>query len=201
MEMTIHRSFIRGANLRRWMSRLDAPSLIRNAQSLFDKTYSRKVDDHPMAIPTVDNSNDRYEPEEELDSAPYNMDMPRLRWNGVFYTRYKTHNGNSGVMWYPEGDRSRRPVPGQIRKIECRGRGTISFVVEPLLPANLTKPDPFASWPEFRAQTWSSAHAGDVKIELNWVASQMIWCELDDEHCVVIPVSRVRIVSLAHVYH
>jgi hypothetical protein len=193
MESTVHRSFIRGAGLRRWMARPDAHPLIKAAKNLFDKIYTQKSEDHPMVMPSLDDDDDQHS--EDVASAAAQSDMPRFRYRGVTYTRSKTHLGNSGVMFYPNGDLGKLPIPGLIDRIDCKGQGNIQLYIKYNLPSRL-KRDPFLQWPEFGAQMWSNKYASSPsKIGLDGIASQMMWFSIDDQYCVVKAVSRVRILS------
>jgi hypothetical protein len=189
METTIHRSFIRGANLRRWMSRRDAHVLVKTAKSLFDKMYMKKADDHPMAAPIASDSDDDHSDDDHNAIAA--SSMPRIRLNGVTYSRSQTHVGNSGVMWRPEGGRRKLAVPGRIEKIERDKKGNVYFHVKQHCPAELPYSDPFEQWPELQAKIWSTKHMTSLRIPFECIVSQTIVCDIGDDLCVVMAIYRV----------
>ncbi|KAJ7429428.1 hypothetical protein B0H11DRAFT_2265746 [Mycena galericulata] len=86
MEATILKSFMRGANLRRWLSRSDCPEVIRQFKRIFDLAFTpRTVREQDDVVP----GNDR--------------EKAHFFFNGVNFSRASTHLGNSLVIFYPPG--------------------------------------------------------------------------------------------------
>ncbi|KAJ7668611.1 hypothetical protein DFH06DRAFT_944658, partial [Mycena polygramma] len=136
LESTITESFIRGANLRRWLNRADCPQVIKEFKALFDKAFT---------------------PRRDLDeeSAPLDVDGERAyyTYQGGQFSRASSHLGNSLILYRPPG--SIDPIAGSIQKIVSQGDKTI-FVVQrqALLPPESF--DPFLRYPHFPARSYSS---------------------------------------------
>ncbi|KAF7349882.1 hypothetical protein MVEN_01288800 [Mycena venus] len=134
MEASILKSFMRGANLRRWLNRSDCPQVIREFKRLFDLAFTPR--DFGEETP----------PKNDQEHAHYNF-------KGVNYSRASTHLGNSLVLFYPLN--STQATAGSIEKITGAGKSTRFFIRRQApLPAN--KRDPFTPFPHFPAKTYSS---------------------------------------------
>jgi hypothetical protein len=161
--------------------------VIKDIKRLFDRVFVRHVEDHPMAAPSMDDD-DAHDLGHifDRDSSP-----ARIRYGGIIYARSSTHQGNSQIMFYAHGDSRELPKPGVIEKISCKAREPAQLHVRPFLPpANLCR-DPFALWPLLRAQMWSQKLGPSMIVELEWIHSQLISCELEDDRQAIIPVSHV----------
>ncbi|KAF7328154.1 hypothetical protein MVEN_02572900 [Mycena venus] len=134
MEASILKSFMRGANLRRWLNRSDCPQVIREFKRLFDLAFTPR--DFGEETP----------PKNNQEHTHYNF-------KGVNYSRASTHLGNSLVLFYPLN--STQATAGSIEKITGAGKSTRFFIRRQApLPAN--KRDPFTPFPHFPAKTYSS---------------------------------------------
>ncbi|KAF7335733.1 hypothetical protein MVEN_02229000 [Mycena venus] len=111
MEASILKSFMRGANLRRWLNRSDCPQVIREFKRLFDLAFTPR--DFGEETP----------PKNDQEHAHYNF-------KGVNYSRASTHLGNSLVLFYPLN--STQATAGSIEKIT--GAGTMIMVCGRILP-------------------------------------------------------------------
>jgi hypothetical protein len=138
-----------------------------------------------MSVPRAPDADDD-QPEE-----PNKAEMRRVRLDGVFYTCAITHEGNSGIMFHPNGDTSLPPVPGVIERIQ-HAAGEYKFTVRRYLRADLQgAADPFSRWSYFKARLWSSVLAQDAEvIPFGGLSSHAIRYETDDNLMVVLPVSR-----------
>jgi len=91
--------------------------------------------------------------------------------NQTAYCQSSTHVGNSLVMFYPNGDKSRKPVPGCIEHIMFEPDGKVIFTVRQQLPVPPGFVDPYVEWPHFPARVYSTSLSPSpiphVKIEVN----------------------------------
>ncbi|KAF7324374.1 hypothetical protein MVEN_02647000 [Mycena venus] len=106
MEASILKSFMRGANLRRWLNRSDCPQVIREFKRLFDLAFTPR--DFREETP----------PKNDQEHAHYNF-------QGVNYSRASTHLGNSLVLFYPLN--STQATAGSIEKITGADRRPLAF--------------------------------------------------------------------------
>jgi hypothetical protein len=192
LEKTIHRNYIRSANLRRWLAQGSRAPVIKEIKELFDKIYVRRTEDHPMAVPMDETMHDE-EPELFGTGSAAEATPARIRYEGVMYSRRLTHKGNSNIMFYAHGDTNSLPIPGSIEKIDCSSPELgIVFHVRPFLSSSYPSRDPFAEWPLLRAQIWSTALGASTPVPIGCIHSQLISCNIGDNHQVIIPVSHVR---------
>ncbi|KAJ6565160.1 hypothetical protein DFH09DRAFT_873950, partial [Mycena vulgaris] len=137
LEATIVKSFWRGANIRRYLNRLDCPEVIKQFKILFDVTFSPRTDRSAESLP-----------------AENNKDRAHYTHQGVNYSRASTHLGNSLVLYYPSSN-AEAHIAGSIQRIETDGDDTI-FHIQRQAPLPAGKFDPFAPFIHFPARTYSS---------------------------------------------
>jgi hypothetical protein len=125
MEATIARSFMRAANLRRWLKRPDCPEVIRQFKHLFDKSFTPAATDPNL---------DAYDEPPGSEQAHYSRD-------GVNFSRASTHLGNSLVLYHPTLS-STEPIAGSIQFIRSTG-GQVNFHIQRQAILSPTKFDPF----------------------------------------------------------
>ncbi|KAF7369712.1 hypothetical protein MVEN_00302700 [Mycena venus] len=170
MEASILKSFMRGANLRRWLNRSDCPQVIREFKRLFNLAFTPR--DFREETP----------PKNDQEHAHYNF-------QGVNYSRASTHLGNSLVLFYPLN--STQATAGSIEKITGAGKFTRFFIRRQApLPAN--KHDPFTPFPHFPAKTYSSKMMGGPLDEIHpdRVLSHCARFTFSDERAVILNLSR-----------
>jgi hypothetical protein len=173
MEATIMKSFMRGANLRRWLARKDCPEVIRQFKRLFDLSLA------PQTI------------REENEVIPgNNREKAHYFFNGVNFSRASTHLGNSLVIYYPNGETI--AVAGSIEKIEVVNN-TATFVVRRQQPLPSDKFDPFKPFLHFPATTYSSkmSAADPDRIHPSRVMSHCARFEFSGDRAVILNLSRV----------
>lgn len=173
LEGTIVKSFWRGANLRRYLNRSDCPEVIKQFKILFELTFSPR-NDRSVESPLAENMKDR---------ANYTH-------QGVNYSRYSTHSGNSLILYYPSPNAT-CPVAGSIQRIQTTGDKTI-FHVQRQAPLPPGKLDPFLPYPHFPAKTYSSLMEDVVdKVEPFSVLSHCARYNFSDDRAVILNLSRV----------
>ncbi|KAJ7783918.1 hypothetical protein DFH07DRAFT_727790 [Mycena maculata] len=136
LELTITNSFMRGANLWRWLNRPDCPDVIKEFKHLFDLAYTPRRDLHE-------------------ESAPLTVDgkWAHYTFRGVNYSRASTHFGNSLILYSPSPEDD--PTAGSIQKIVTDSKGTV-FLVQRQAPLPTGSFDPFLRYPHFPAKLYSS---------------------------------------------
>ncbi|KAJ7441261.1 hypothetical protein FB451DRAFT_1058265 [Mycena latifolia] len=172
LEATITQSFIRGANLRRWLNRPDCPEVIKEFKRLFDKAYTPRW--------TLNK-----------ESAPLAVDGERAHftYRGVNFSRASTHLGNSLILYYPSPKAD--PVAGSIQKIVTRGDDTV-FLVRRQAPLPPDSFDPFLRYPHFPAKSYSSQMEDTLDtIPPSAIFSHCARFEYSNNRSVILNLSRV----------
>ncbi|KAJ7675580.1 hypothetical protein DFH06DRAFT_977215 [Mycena polygramma] len=173
METTILTSFMRGANLRRWLSREDCPAVIREFKRVFDRAFTTQT------------------PADGTDTVPgRDREKAHFAYNGVNFSRASTHLGNSLVLFRPSGETT--VVAGSIEKIEVVN-GTPWFTIRRQEPLPSGAFDPFTPFPYFPATTYSSkmSTAQPDQVHPNSVLSHCARFEFSKNRAVILNLSRV----------
>ena len=175
MEVTIARSFMRGANLRRWLKRSDCPEVIRQFKHLFDKSFTPA---------TTDPNLDACDEPADSEQAHYSRD-------GVNFSRASTHLGNSLVLYYPTLS-STEPIAGSIQVIRSNG-GQVQFHIQRQAVLSSTKFDPFRRYAWFPATVYSSRMvSGDCDVvPVSSVVSHVARFIFSSDRAVIVNLSRV----------
>ncbi|KAJ7605679.1 hypothetical protein DFH06DRAFT_1275568 [Mycena polygramma] len=173
LESTITESFLRGANLRRWLSRADCPQVIKEFKELFDKAFT---------------------PRQNVDeeSGPLSKDGERAHYTyqGVKFSRASTHLGNSLIIYYPSAG-AVDPIAGSIQKIVTHKDHTVFFVQRqgPLPPDSF---DPFLRYPHFPAKSYSSQMQDTIdQITSSDIVSHCARFEYSNDRSVILSLSRL----------
>ena len=108
MESTLLTSFLKASKIRQWLTNPQAPSIIREIQSLYDRIYT------PNSADAADTTNDDNKlPTRGLAGLAIPKDLQpllhpgdieihlqaRLKQEGVIYLTSKTHEGNSQIFF------------------------------------------------------------------------------------------------------
>jgi len=182
------RSFIKGSRLRQWLAKENCPPAIREAKKLFDKMYGTRQD-------TEDGDVEFKSKDCPDDLRPlmnhYKLDLARrIKYQGVFFSDYLTHKGNSQIMFYPLGN-AHKLCPGRIKYIFSSG-GCISVAIQRQLPTHPTILDPFRFFPYFPASIYSNTYASTLEVVLlDRVVSHFASYALSTDLCAVLNLSRV----------
>lgn len=207
MESTLLQSFLRAANLKRWLAKPDCPAVIKECKVLFDKIYAPKVpdsDDGDSSLQddiadTKDVTGSDATLAALLNTNGKVITRARLRHNGIIYSTSTTHLGNSLVQFYPNGDTALSPVPGCIKYIFSQ-RNRLYLGIQRQLPLDSPTPDPFALYPQFPAKMYSSRISPSLEqVEVGWIYSHYARWEMSADHAVVLSLNRVRRIFLASV--
>ncbi|KAJ7265279.1 hypothetical protein C8J57DRAFT_1005151, partial [Mycena rebaudengoi] len=172
MEATILKSWMRGANLRRWLRRPDCPAVISEFKRLFDLAFTRR------------NFRD-----EETPKPGKDRESAHHTYKGRNFSRASTHLGNSLVLYYPAN--STTPIPGSIQKIEVVDNEAF-FYIRRQAPLPPDKYDPFSRFPHFPATTYSSkmVNGSCDRVHPSKVHSHFARFEFSDDRAVVLDLSR-----------
>ncbi|KAF9062835.1 hypothetical protein BDP27DRAFT_1368545 [Rhodocollybia butyracea] len=177
MEATIVKSYVRSANLRRWLNRKDCPQFIRTLKGLFNKAYHSNV--KRLSV----------EEDHMHTQAVNRSDRAHYQYNGVNFSRSTTHLGNSLVLFTPL--HSTEAVAGSIQRIEVCNSVPF-FHIQRQKPLPLTKFDPFKRYPWFFAKTYSSKMSCDPpeRVPASRILSHVARYNFSDDRAVILNLSR-----------
>ncbi|KAF7333201.1 hypothetical protein MVEN_02386000 [Mycena venus] len=174
-EATILNTWIRGANLRRWINRPDCPAILLEFHRLFSLYLGVNLGDRSAP----GNSSIK-----RAESRPAHYEHDRVN-----YSKSTTHLGNSLVMYVEPGTGKTRA--GSIEEIVV-GKQKTEFKVRRQAPLPPGKNDPFKIFPHFPAETYSSKMSADVDtIEPESIISHYARYNFSDERAVILNLSRV----------
>ncbi|KAJ7680160.1 hypothetical protein B0H17DRAFT_943480, partial [Mycena rosella] len=173
LEGILSQSFLRGATLRRWLRRPDCPEIIKQFKAFFDRAFTLRSEAVGTSPPLVKDG-----------------DHTQFMFNGIHFSRAKTHLGNSLILYYPSSSAS-TPIPGRIERILSKGEET-SFIICPKAPLPPGKVDPFLSYfPHFPAQTYSSKMQDTTDtVDPSQILSHYAQFEFSNNRAVVVNLSR-----------
>ncbi|KAF9471043.1 hypothetical protein BDN70DRAFT_820529 [Pholiota conissans] len=189
LEATMLSSFSKAAKLKQWLARPDCPEFLKECKAVFDKAFSQPSDyeDESPIEPAFIST-----PQElrSLVSDPKVALHARHKCDRVFFSRRKTHVGNSLVLFYPNGDKSLQPVPASISHIFRRRDNTVTYVVNRQLPSPPGTLNPFRHYPYLRAAIYSTTLSTEPElIQPEWVYSHYGRWHLDTDRAVVLTLS------------
>ncbi|KAF8187438.1 hypothetical protein BJ912DRAFT_926685 [Pholiota molesta] len=191
LESTMLLSFLRGVKLRHWLSRPDCPPALKKCKVVFDNAFGKRE-----TVDAMSHNPDSYQSVPQDLAACISEAKVRLRarytHNDTIYTRSSTHVGNSLILFYPNGNRSKKLVPGCIKYIIDEDQRKL-FAVNCQVPAPPGTVDPFRFYSHFPAVIYSTDLSPDLElISPEWVGTHYArWC-MDDNRAVVLNLSRVR---------
>jgi len=179
MEATLAKSFVKGANLRRWLNRKDCPELVRALKDIFNKSFKSAQQqlsgqEEPQTYPSLDS----------FDCAHYT-------YKGVNYSRAQTHLGNSLVKFYPSSS-STEAVVGSIQRIDIQ-QGHPFFYIQRQEPLPPHKYDPFRRYPWFFAKMYSSKMSSGLLdvVPASGILSHVARYNCSGDRAVILTLSRV----------
>ncbi|KAE9390972.1 hypothetical protein BT96DRAFT_777552, partial [Gymnopus androsaceus JB14] len=172
MELTIVKTLVRTANLRRWLHRPDCPEAVRQLKVLFDKCF----------VPVNAPHNTGAFTERKGAFRAY------AKHNGVNFSPHTTHKGNANIIYRPMS--SGTPLAGQIQRIENVGN-TVRLHVRQHLPLSTSLYDPFLRYPHLHAKTYSSdlSHTEDI-IDLDDIVAHAARYDYSHGRSVMLNLSR-----------
>ncbi|KAJ7775904.1 hypothetical protein DFH07DRAFT_732124 [Mycena maculata] len=173
LEGTLTKSFLRGANLRRWLRRSDCPEIIKQFKAIFDRAFAPQSERAGTSPPLVRDSNHAH-----------------YMFNGTNFSCALMHLGNSLVLYYPSTSAS-EPIAGSIEKIISRGDKT-SFIIRCQAPLPTGQFDPFLRYyPYFPAQTYSTKMQNTTDtVHPSMILSHGARFEFSEDRAVVLNLSR-----------
>ncbi|EPQ56937.1 hypothetical protein GLOTRDRAFT_127323 [Gloeophyllum trabeum ATCC 11539] len=185
------RSFIRGANLRRWLSRIDCPAAIKLCKDFFDKAFGSKHDKHRDSRLEDLPIQQFPAPLQNLTQQQWGPLCSYLRFRRIMYSSAAFHTGNSLIFFYPMGGSENHAVPGSIQYIYRRA-GSLKFAVRRQMQAPQEYPDPFRKWRDhYPAEVYSLQLADDLEeVDPTRVLCHFARFPLTDELAVVLMLSQ-----------
>ncbi|KAE9402152.1 hypothetical protein BT96DRAFT_779023, partial [Gymnopus androsaceus JB14] len=137
MELTIVKTLVQTANLRRWLHRPDCPEAVQQLKVLFDKCFV--LVNAPCTTGEFTERKGAF--------------RAYAKHNGVNFSPHTMHKGNANIIYRLTS--SGTPLAGQIQRIENIGN-TISLHVQQHLPLSTSLYNPFLWYPHLQAKTYSS---------------------------------------------
>ncbi|KAF7339043.1 hypothetical protein MVEN_01980500 [Mycena venus] len=146
-EATILKTWMRGANFRRWLKRPDCPKVLQEFYRLFGLYHASNLE-NPDTRPGVE-TKPRKRGLEQGEQSYYEC-------GGMHFSKAETHMGNSLVLYL---DSEGKTWFGSIEKIKVTPQSSVRFAIrhQERLPPG--KNDPFKDFPHFPARTYSSKMA------------------------------------------
>ena len=200
MESTLLTSFLKASKIRRWLANPQVPSIIQGIQSLYDCIYT------PNSADTADTMNDDNKlltwglaglaiPKDlQPLLRPGNIKIhlqARLKQEGVIYSTSKTHEGNSQIFFYLNGDRTLAPVAGFIQYIYSEGKklNKTLLAVKRAITVDKLVTDTFAKYMHWPTQLY---HLGSCeRIPSEWISGHFVRWDVSSKHMVVLSLSWV----------
>ncbi|KAJ6590759.1 hypothetical protein B0H10DRAFT_2233565 [Mycena sp. CBHHK59/15] len=179
-EATVLTTWMRGANLRRWLKRPNCPKVLQEFYRLFSLYHGSRLE-NPDARPGIE-TKPRKKGLQDGEQAYYDF-------AGLHFSKAGTHMGNSLVSYLDEG----KTWFGSIEKIKVTPQGSVCFAIrhqEHLPPG---KNDPFKDFPHFPARTYSSKMAETlVDVAPSKVLGHYAHFNFSDSCAVVLDLRRVN---------
>lgn len=201
MEASMFSSYIAASKLRRWLSRPNAPTFIKECKELFDNVFaSRRKDSTIFENSSIHDRQDVRTPPDLRHLVPVTTVTLRAHVShaDVTYSRSSTHLGNSLILYLGGGSTSGGPVAGSIKYIYLRD-GLWKLAVQRQLPAVEGTQDPFKPYPHFAARLYSTALSGQLEeADLTWLVGHYARWSISDALCVVLALSRVSSFAIAN---
>ncbi|PPQ86354.1 hypothetical protein CVT25_002166 [Psilocybe cyanescens] len=179
--------------LKQWLQHTDCPAFLQECKVVSDKAFGKSDDQSSPA-----------------DSAfvvvPSNLHHlvkgPRVAlhayhiMNKLTYSRSSMHLGNSLVMFYPKGNRSKRPVPGSIEHIIIYPTNKVLYTIQLQVEAQIGTTDPYAEYPHFPAQLYRNQLSDNLEvIQPDWVMLHYVRWNFSKDHCVVLNLSHTSFMT------
>ena len=211
MESTLLASFLKASKIKRWLANPQNPSIVKEIKSLFDKIYSSgDLDKNSKTIELMDDDevNAKYLPASSAPKIVQQFLNPgktsvrlhaRFKRHGIIYAVSKTHEGNSQILYYPNGNTSSKPVVGIITFIYSEKTKSViqpAAIVQRLKPLNSESPDPFSKYPHWPAQLYYCNLSTYERIQPDWVHGHFARWNINTAHMVAVPLNRVSFFSL-----
>lgn len=169
MESTLLHSYLKGARVRSWLRRPDCPVVFHQIKILFDRLYTRRSSAREEGR---DEFSTRPASEEEREGVQMSASTPenlkplvgnaskvylrgRMIHGGITYATEKTHLGNS-VVEYRTPSTPQISSFGMIQYIYSKDGSHFLFAIAQQLPLNISGEDPYAIYPHFHAQSYST---------------------------------------------
>jgi hypothetical protein len=176
LEPTLLQAFIRAGRLRRWLSREDAPLVIKECSALLDhympKRHRGIAVDYSFPLSGDVDDLDHQTTLDEDSSFSSVSDLPSIRsaiklgpgavlkkrvsYAGTTYSCPSSHIGNSNVLYHLNNNPE--VIPGRIRYIFIQDGRTL-FLITHHLDKCVTTVDPFLPYSDFPARLFSSHYA------------------------------------------
>ncbi|KAJ6626533.1 hypothetical protein B0H10DRAFT_2211135 [Mycena sp. CBHHK59/15] len=169
-------TWIRSANLHRWINRPGCPAALRDFYRLFTLHLGINLGDRNPPVKSRTKT---------VEHRPAHYQYKRVN-----YSRATTHLGNSLILYLAA---SGRTWAGSIKEIivNASGKGEVRFNVQHQAPLPKGKKDPFKAFPHFPAATYSSKMSDTViSIDPNFIISHCARYNFSKDRAVILNLSR-----------
>lgn len=206
MESTLLASFLKASKVKRWLADPQNPSIVKEIKALFDKVYSpgeleknsqtiELVDDDDTGTKFLATSSAPEIVQRFLQSKATGVRLhARFKRRGLVYSILTTHEGNSQILYYPEGNTSLEPAFGIITFIYSeKTKSTIqpAAAVQRLTPVGGDTPNPFANYPHWPAQLHYRVSSNYERVQPDWVHGHFSRWNISSTQMVAVPLNRV----------
>ena len=210
MESTLLTSFFKASKIKRWLANPQNSSIMKQNKSLFDKTYSPGAFNKNSETIELMDDDDVSAKFLEASSAPKIVQQllypgktrvrlhTRFKCHGLVYSVSKTHEGNSQILYYPDGNTSSKPVIGIITFIYSEKTKSMiqpAAAVQRLAPVNGDSPDPFSKYPHWPAQLYYRDSSTYERVQPDWVHGHFARWNINTTHMVAVSLNRVSFFS------
>jgi hypothetical protein len=206
MESTLLHSFLKSSKIKRWLSDPDHPAALREIKSIFDSFYapnsmdgrnSEDVDEHEHIRQKLSGNKIPCDLRPLLTRSSMESEITlraRFKHQDVVLSTSQTHQGNSQVYFYPNGNTKVAPIPGFIEYIytEAAKPDAVSFAVRCATPVNRDVPDPYSKYRHWVAKLYlSSSEVSCVQVQPDWIHCQFARWNCNTETMVIVSLNRV----------
>lgn len=207
MESTLLTSFLKASKIKRWMADPSNPALVRQIKSLYDNIYSPNSTDG-VSTAHADELEESDDTRALLSAKKIPIDLrpllpspetkirlhARFKRGGIVFSIPQTHEGNSQVYFYPNGDKLASPIPGIIRHIFTEtGKRSVFVTIQRAHPIDSSMPDPFSIYRHWPARLFKSRLSESYeRIQSDWVTGHFARWDYNSDQMVMLSLSRVR---------
>ena len=203
MESTLLTSFLKASKIKRWLANSQASPIIPEIKSLYNRIYASNNSDDCSSMDNEDQTQTRglvglsipkdIQPLLQNNNSKIHLQV-RLKCDGIVYSTYRTHRGNSQVFFHPNGNKNSAPTAGFIQYIySVSTKPNITFlVVQRTVPMDKSVIDPFTQYMHWPTQLYkSSLNKSSEQIQSDWISGHFAQWDHTSEHMVVLPLNRV----------
>ena len=207
MESTLLHSFLKSSKIKRWLSNPNHPAALLEINLIFDRLYAPtsmdnsnpEINEHKCIHQKLSGNKIPHDLRSLLTHSSMESKITlcvRFKHQGVILSMSWTHQGNSQVYFYPDGNTKLAPVLGFIKYIYTEGAklDTISFAVQCVTPVDNNIPDPYSKYKHWVAKLYlPSSEMLCIQVQPEWIYCQLAWWNHDPETMVIVSLNQVHL--------